>query len=30
MTTVRLTPAELLILDIQNARGIPCPDDIIA
>lgn len=28
MTTVKLTPAELRLLDIQRARGIPYPDDI--
>ena len=30
MTTVKLTPAELRLLDIQKARGIPFPDDIFA
>jgi hypothetical protein len=30
MTTVKLTPAELRLLDIQKARGIPWPDDIFA
>ena len=30
MTKVKLTPAELLLLDIQKARGIPFPDDIFA
>jgi hypothetical protein len=30
MTTVKLTPAELSLLDIQKARGIPYPDDILA
>jgi hypothetical protein len=30
MTTVKLTPAELRLLDIQKARGIPYPDDIFA
>jgi hypothetical protein len=27
MTTVKLTVAELRLLDIQQARGIPYPDD---
>jgi hypothetical protein len=26
MTTVKLTPTELRLLDIQKARGIPFPD----
>ncbi len=30
MTLVKLTPAELRLLDIQKARGIPCPYDIFA
>jgi hypothetical protein len=30
MTTVKLTPAELRLLGIQRARGIPFPDDIFA
>ena len=30
MTIVKLTPAELRLLDIQKARGIPYPDDIFA
>ena len=30
MTKVKLTPAELRLLDIQKARGIPWPDDIFA
>jgi hypothetical protein len=30
MTTVKLTPAELRLLDIQKARGIPYPDAILA
>ena len=30
MTTVKLTPAELRLLDIQKARGIPFPDNILA
>ena len=30
MTLVKLTPAELRLLDIQKARGIPYPDDIFA
>jgi hypothetical protein len=30
MTSVKLTPAELRLLDIQKARGIPFPDDIFA
>ena len=30
MTTVKLTPAELRLLDIQKSRGIPYPDDIFA
>ena len=30
MTLVKLTPAELRLLDIQKARGIPFPDDIFA
>ena len=30
MTTVKLTSAELRLLDIQKARGIPYPDDIFA
>jgi hypothetical protein len=30
MTTVKLTPAELRLLDIQKARGIPFPDDFSA
>jgi hypothetical protein len=30
MTRVKLTPAELRLLDIQKARGIPYPDDIFA
>ena len=30
MTLVRLTPAELRLLKIQKARGIPYPDDIFA
>jgi hypothetical protein len=30
MTLVKITPAELRLLDIQKGRGIPCPDDIFA
>jgi hypothetical protein len=30
MTTVKLTRAELRLLDIQKARGIPYPDSILA
>jgi hypothetical protein len=30
MTSVKLTPAELRLLRIQKARGIPWPDDIFA
>ena len=30
MTEVQLTEAELRLLDIQNARGIPFPGDIFA
>jgi hypothetical protein len=30
VTKVVLTPAELRLLDIQKARGIPFPDDISA
>ena len=30
MTLVKLTRAELRLLDIQKARGIPFPDDIFA
>jgi hypothetical protein len=30
MTTVKLTPAELRLLDIQKAHGIPYPDTILA
>ena len=30
MTLVKLTPAELRLLDIQKAQGIPFPDDIFA
>jgi hypothetical protein len=30
MTCVKLTLAELRLLDIQKARGIPHPDDILA
>jgi hypothetical protein len=30
MTIVKLTPAEIRLLDIQRARGIPYPDDIFA
>ena len=30
MTKVKLTPAELRLLDIQKAQGIPFPDDILA
>jgi hypothetical protein len=30
MTKVKLTPAELRLLDIQKARGIPFPDDVFA
>ena len=30
MTTVKLTSAELRLLDIQKALGIPYPDDIFA
>ena len=30
MTTVKLTPAELRLLDMQKGRGIPYPDDIFA
>jgi hypothetical protein len=30
MTETMLTPAELLLLDIQKAQGIPYPDDIFA
>jgi hypothetical protein len=29
MTLVKLTPAELRLLDIQKARGIPYPDSIL-
>ena len=29
MTTVKLTSAELRLLDIQKARGIPYPDSIL-
>ena len=30
MTTVKLTTAELRLLDIQKAQGIPFPEDIFA
>ena len=30
MTLVKLTPAELRLLDIQKARGIPYPGSILA
>ena len=30
MTLVKLSPAEIRLLDIQRARGIPFPDDIFA
>jgi len=30
MTKVKLTPAEIRLLDIQRAEGIPWPDDILA
>ena len=30
MTLVKLTRAELRLLDIQKVRGIPYPDDIFA
>jgi hypothetical protein len=30
MTRVKLTPAEQRLLDLQKARGIPCPDNILA
>ena len=30
MTLVKLTTAELRLLDIQKAQGIPFPDDILA
>jgi hypothetical protein len=30
MTKVKLTPAELRLLDIQKAQGISFPDDIVA
>ena len=30
MTNAKLTPAELRLLNIQKARGIPYPDDIFA
>jgi hypothetical protein len=30
MTLVKLTPAELRLLDIQRAQGIPFPEDILA
>jgi hypothetical protein len=30
VTTVKLTPAEIRLLDIQRAEGIPWPDDIFA
>ena len=30
MTAVKLTSAELRLLDIQKARGMPYPDDIFA
>ena len=30
MTLVKLTPAEIRLLDIQRAQGIPFPDDIFA
>jgi hypothetical protein len=30
MTSLKLTPAEIRLLDIQEAHGIPYPDDIIA
>jgi hypothetical protein len=30
MTTVKLIPAELRLLDIQRARGILYPDSILA
>ena len=30
MTTVKLSPAEQRLLDIQKARGIPYPEDILA
>jgi hypothetical protein len=30
MTLVKLTPAEIRLLGIQRAQGIPWPDDIFA
>jgi hypothetical protein len=30
MTTVKVTPAELRLLDIQKAQGIPYPEDFLA
>jgi hypothetical protein len=30
LTLVKLTSAELRLLNIQKARGIPYPDDILA
>jgi hypothetical protein len=30
VTTVKLTPAEIRLLKIQRAQGIPYPDDIFA
>ena len=30
MTLVKLTPAEIRLLDIQRAQGIPFPEDIFA
>jgi hypothetical protein len=30
MTRVKLTPAELGLLDLPKARGIPYPDDVFA
>jgi hypothetical protein len=30
MTLVKLTPAEIRLLNIQRAQGIPFPDDIFA
>jgi hypothetical protein len=30
MTCVKLTPAELRLLDLQKTRGIPYPSDIFA
>ena len=30
MTLVKLTPAELRLLDIQKAQGMPYPENILA